>query len=346
MPLHRFDIHGVTLDLVGLPAALLPEVDRWLGWARNASAGEGNAGPRGGGVIDLSGRRALSPAELDDFRRGELFFHHTRSNQPLIYGRFDVVGYRRAGGDGEQALLDYGCHGHVWIDFPSRRIGGLVADGEQLDGRLGMIFFVDLPVCWTLSSLGLFPTHAAGVRVDGRCWLLAASSGCGKTTVAAALAEAGGEFLGDDWVLLGREDGRIVAHGFPSRVGLRPPSMRWLPGLAPLCEGGPVAAEGPGADGRFKYSLDPLRAWPGRVLSAADVDGVLLPRIAGEGPTRFEPATRTEALNALMEQNLSLINPASAEAHFQVLADLVAQAEVRRLVLGDGPLGVAEALRR
>jgi len=51
----------------------------------------------------------------------------------------------------------------------------------------------------------LMALHAAALQHDGRIWLLAGSSGVGKTTLSAALVRAGWSFGSDELVLLGRD---------------------------------------------------------------------------------------------------------------------------------------------
>lgn len=66
-----------------------------------------------------------------------------------------------------------------------------------------------------LRARGLYHVHAAGVVApDGRAWLLAGESGCGKSTIAYALMRAGWRVLGEDGVLLQRSDNSLIAHAW------------------------------------------------------------------------------------------------------------------------------------
>ncbi len=70
--------------------------------------------------------------------------------------------------------------------------------------------------------------HASAVVVDGGAVLVAGWSESGKTEVALALAEAGGEFLSDKWSILTR-DGKVAP--FPASVGVRRWVVPYLPRL-------------------------------------------------------------------------------------------------------------------
>ena len=61
--------------------------------------------------------------------------------------------------------------------------------------------------------------HAASVEKDGRALILTGESGAGKSTLAALLGERGWRLMGDEFALLGLQDGRLRA--FPRAVSLK-----------------------------------------------------------------------------------------------------------------------------
>jgi HprK-related kinase A len=61
--------------------------------------------------------------------------------------------------------------------------------------------------------------HAASVEKDGRALILTGESGAGKSTLAALLGERGWRLMGDEFALLGLEDGRL--RPFPRAVSLK-----------------------------------------------------------------------------------------------------------------------------
>lgn len=61
--------------------------------------------------------------------------------------------------------------------------------------------------------------HASAVERDGRCIVMVGASGSGKSTLAALLGESDWRLMGDEFALLGLDDGAINA--FPRLVSLK-----------------------------------------------------------------------------------------------------------------------------
>ena len=284
--------------------------------------------------ISLSEDPVLPINQLLHFRAQVPFFHHAQSNQPKFYGIYQTLAYRSANGD---VLIDYGNHGHIHIDF-ERRLARCHLPSESLESPWAvMCFFIKTPTHWALALGGKFVTHAGCVRLAGKTWLLVAETGSGKTTTTVALTECGGAFLGDDWVLLSKGDGAVLAHKFPCWIGFRRTSMKWFASLSPQCE--------PAIDGSEKIELNPISAWPDRVPDSTHVDGVLFPKISGQARSRLEKMGKTEALHLLATENVAMVTADLAEAHFDLLADLVDSVPCYQLHLGEDPMAVADTLR-
>ena len=66
--------------------------------------------------------------------------------------------------------------------------------------------------------------HAASVEKDGRALILTGESGAGKSTLAALLGERGWRLMGDEFALLGLDDGRL--RPFPRAVSLKNGAIR------------------------------------------------------------------------------------------------------------------------
>ena len=71
-------------------------------------------------------------------------------------------------------------------------------------------------------AAGVVPTHSACLAVDGSGLLIAGPSGAGKSTLAVALAQAGFDFLSDDWTYLALNRGQLAAHGMSVPAKLLP----------------------------------------------------------------------------------------------------------------------------
>src|SRR3954468_17052725 len=66
--------------------------------------------------------------------------------------------------------------------------------------------------------------HAATVEKDGRAIVMTGESGAGKSTLAAMLGERGWRLMGDEFALLGLDDGRL--RPFPRAVSLKNNAIR------------------------------------------------------------------------------------------------------------------------
>ncbi|MGZ8281905.1 MAG: HprK-related kinase A [Allosphingosinicella sp.] len=66
--------------------------------------------------------------------------------------------------------------------------------------------------------------HAATVEKDGRALILTGESGAGKSTLSALLGERGWRLMGDEFALLGLEDGQLRA--FPRAISLKNGAIR------------------------------------------------------------------------------------------------------------------------
>jgi HprK-related kinase A len=70
--------------------------------------------------------------------------------------------------------------------------------------------------------------HAASVEKEGKALILTGESGAGKSTLAALLGERGWRLMGDEFALLGLEDGRL--RPFPRAVSLKNGAIRVMEG--------------------------------------------------------------------------------------------------------------------
>jgi HprK-related kinase A len=124
--------------------------------------------------------------------------------------------------------------------------------------------------------------HAASVEKDGRALLMTGPSGAGKSTLGALLGERGWRFMGDEFALLGLDDGLL--HPFPRAVSLKNESLGLFDGadhgrLGPLLSGTPK--------GTIRH-LRPNREAIARMGEAARPVLILFPRFGHD----LEPAVR------------------------------------------------------
>jgi hypothetical protein len=207
------------------------------------------------------------------------------------------------------------------------------AGGDRIDGWLGPdavarpreVAEGELMLALTLAlhGRGLSHLHAAAtVSPAGQVLLIAGTGGAGKSTLAAALAASGHGYLGDDVVLVA-SDGALLAFARPFH--LSPASARAI---------GVEAAPPRPATG--KGDLDAGAAFPGRFRWFAPApDLILLPRIAARPDTAVEPASRVEALGALLALSAFAASALpGAGAQRARLAALVDGARPVRVALG------------
>jgi hypothetical protein len=132
------------------------------------------------------------------------------------------------------------CSGFL-LRFPDLVDVLVCPDGRRIDIRatglpeeeLGFFLLEDvLPL--VLSGLGERIMHAAAVSGPGGAILLLGRSGAGKSTFAAALAQAGFAVLSDDWLRLRRDSDRFwVQPGAPTlRLCRDSAAALWPPGVA------------------------------------------------------------------------------------------------------------------
>lgn len=180
---------------------------------------------------------------------------------------------------GEVSWLSVGAGGAVLLQIPEL-VRILVRDGRSIRvQRLGAndegwrLFLLGSALAYLCLQRGLFPLHAASVRIGMRTLAIAGQSGAGKSTLAAALVRRGHGLLSDDLTVLRGADGSGRIEVLPAFPRLK----LWREALDALqIPAGGLARVREGMD---KYDLSPHVAFD---ASAAPLDGILLLREAAE----------------------------------------------------------------
>jgi hypothetical protein len=159
---------------------------------------------------------------------------------------------------------------------------------EGGDDRWQRLFFAQaLPLAAVVHGLSLL--HASAVVLGGRAYALVAESGVGKSSTAAQLIAAGGDFVTDDVLALEPEGAGVLVHPGPARLSL---DRAQLGRLGPLAERVGRVLEAPTEDDKVQLATRP-------VSGPAPLAGVFVlsvDRAQGGLSVQRDPANRTRAL--------------------------------------------------
>jgi hypothetical protein len=171
--------------------------------------------------------------------------------------------------------------------------------------------------CSAFSIVGDVPLHAACAEVDGRALIVAAPGRFGKTTLAAAFAQAGHRVLGEDLVCFRPGANPAVIPG-PALLRLRcdVADTFHIPG----------AVEVGRDDERVHLALGGNRG----TCDPVPVAGVAL-LLEGDTPPRLDPVPRPQAVRDLWAVSFNLPTDEDRARCFAAVAGLVASAPVWHL---------------
>ena len=147
--------------------------------------------------------------------------------------------------------------------------------------------------------------HAAAVAVEKGCLLLAAPGGRGKTTLTAALLAQGLDYLGDDLIVLSRDE-PPRAWPVPGPLCLKAGSWSVLKAYYPDLDTLPILQR---RDQPVRYLPPPRvtaeQAWP--------IRGLLFPTYQPARSVQLESLSPSAALQGLMAANSQLRQPLNAQ---------------------------------
>ncbi len=158
--------------------------------------------------------------------------------------------------------------------------------------------------------------HAAAVERDGGGLIMTGDSGAGKSTLSAVLAYNGWRFLGDEFALLGPDDGLL--HPFPRPVSLKNGSIELLRAAVP------ADRFGPRFEGTIKGTIQHLIP-PAEAVAAMDVPArprlIVMPGFAAGAQPAVRRLSRSEAFVRLSQASTNYRK--LGEAGFEALWRLV-----------------------
>ncbi|HET6618828.1 MAG TPA: hypothetical protein VFG64_02740 [Dongiaceae bacterium] len=147
-----------------------------------------------------------------------------------------------------------------------------------------------IPLSWLLNRHEMQMVHGAAVAIDGSAVLLAGAGGSGKSTTALACALAGMGYLGDDYCAVDPQRRTVhmiyrTAKAFPRTLGMLPRLNRLVVNADRITE----------EKGVIFFEADDLN-----LIHSAGLAAILLPRISIDGRTAVTPASRADAMRALL----------------------------------------------
>ena len=156
--------------------------------------------------------------------------------------------------------------------------------------------------------------HASAVERDGRAIVMVGASGSGKSTLAALLGEGDWRFMGDEFALLGLDDGTINA--FPRLISLKNQAIAEMVARVPADRLGPAIPGTP--KGTIRHLVPPADAIAR--MDEPAIPALLLFPTFGEDPG-LRPVPPSEAFMRLTDSSTNYV--ALGEAGFDALTQLV-----------------------
>ncbi len=164
----------------------------------------------------------------------ELAVHETGERTPMVDSSY-LRCSRMAVCSGPNGLIATSSSGggltlvrSASLDCWHMNVPASLADLEELEDFLVLV----LTTGWR--SLDWIPLHAGALSHAGRCIIVCAPSGGGKSTLTAALMRAGWRTLGDDKLLLRIVDGRPRLAAVLHSLNLHPRTSQWFPEVGDL----------------------------------------------------------------------------------------------------------------
>jgi hypothetical protein len=189
-----------------------------------------------------------------------------------------------------------------------------------------------IQLSWLCNRHGMQIVHGAAVAIGGRAVLLAGKGGSGKSTTALACALAGMQYLGDDYCVVEPSAGKV--HMLYRTAKLPKKSLDIMP-----CPG---VVENPDRLDLEKGVVF-LESRDVQFLRSAELSAILLLRVEAGVPTRLYPATREDAIKAILPSTIGQLMGGTSVSPGLIM-ELVRSAPAFHLALGGGLKTVTETI--
>jgi len=185
---------------------------------------------------------------------------------------------------------------------------------------------------WFLAETGVYLVHGAVIGCNGKAALITARGGSGKSTTALASVLSGMTYLGDDYVGIESTD-TITAHSLYNSVKVSPSYVAKFLNLSPYVWN----KEGE----KSVLFLAPL--FPQQVLKNSPLSAILIPVIKHHKKSVIVPATKAQAMLALMPTTLFQL-PLVAANKIQILKKIIEKTPCYSIELSSDSDEVASAI--
>jgi hypothetical protein len=182
--------------------------------------------------------------------------------------------------------------------------------------------------------------HAGAIDLDGAGILLVGSPGSGKTTLLLSCLQVGMKLLGDDVVLLAKDNGIVKVYSFPEDIGVRRGTIELL--------GHNSFMQRLKEDVRHKRFIDVQKYFRKQVSDSCQVSFLLfVSEEQRSGEFHAERLSPSQAISWLMSEYISrqLALEGGANDMFGIFSDLVTQAQSYRVTLTPEAQVNAEQIR-
>jgi hypothetical protein len=197
--------------------------------------------------------------------------------------------------------------------------------------REDLVDFLNLALTESWRGLGWVPLHAASITGQKSCALLCATAGGGKSTLTASMIRRGWKTLGDDKLLLRKnEEGSADVAALLHNFNLHPRTRDWFPEVGDLTGLPPYS---PWTEKR-KVSIESI--WPATTATGSRPTHLI--EVARQSDIRglkLVPLPQANILPLLMRQTVIPRHRTWATQIMATLATTAAQLQGWRIEIGD-----------
>ncbi len=190
---------------------------------------------------------------------------------------------------------------------------------------------------WWMRSRGIQLAHAGAVGTRAGGVLLTGKGGSGKSTAALACLQAGMQYAGDDYVLLGLDGGPRV-HSLYNTGKLDREHVKRFPGLLK----GVANPSHPSSEKALVFLPD---LFPEGFFGGFPVRAILVPKVTGGRKTVMRRIPAVEGLSALAPTTIRQLAWAD-ETDFQFMARFAKTVPSFRMELGEDIAGIPDAVMK